>query len=86
MADQTENALAALVARDADLAAQVIAGDAAINSLQIEIDDRAVKLLALQAPAARDLPRPTGGPRGPPLPVDEDRRRARAERSAGAPK
>jgi phosphate transport system protein len=55
VAEQTENALAALVARDVDLAGQVIAGDAIINSLQIEIDDRAVKLLALQAPAARDL-------------------------------
>lgn len=55
VADQTENALTALGARQADLASQVIAGDAKVNALQIEIDDRAVKLLALQAPAARDL-------------------------------
>jgi phosphate transport system protein len=55
VADQTERALGALVSRQAELASQVIAGDARVNALQIEIDDRALKLLALQAPAARDL-------------------------------
>jgi phosphate transport system protein len=55
VADQTERALGALSARSAEVASQVIAGDATVNALQIEIDDRAVKLLALQTPAARDL-------------------------------
>lgn len=55
VATQTENAIGALVSRQPDLASQVIAGDAEVNALQIELDDRAVKLLALQAPAARDL-------------------------------
>jgi len=55
VADQTERALGALVSRNADAASQVIAGDATVNALQIELDDRAVKLLALQTPAARDL-------------------------------
>jgi phosphate transport system protein len=55
VADQTEHALASLADRDAARASAVITGDAAVNGLQIEIDDRAVRLLALQAPAARDL-------------------------------
>jgi len=55
VADQTEQALAALVARQAELAGRVIDGDKAVNDLQMEVDDRALRLLALQTPAARDL-------------------------------
>ena len=48
-------ALEALVARDRDKIHQVIASDHELNELQIEIDDRCFKLLALQQPVAVDL-------------------------------
>ena len=47
-------AVEALVNRDADLAKQVKGGDAAIDQLELEIDDQAVRLLS-HAPLARDL-------------------------------
>ncbi len=48
-------AVQSLIERRAELAEQVIAADVEVNELQIEIDDRCLKLLALQAPMARDL-------------------------------
>jgi phosphate transport system protein len=48
-------ALRALVEADRDLIADVITGDHAINVMQLEIDDRAFKLLALHQPMAIDL-------------------------------
>jgi len=48
-------ALRALVERDRNLVAKVIAGDADINRLNVEIDDRCFKLLALHQPMAVDL-------------------------------
>ena len=48
-------AVLALMERRSDLAEQVVAGDTAVNELQIEIDDRCLKLLALQQPMATDL-------------------------------
>jgi phosphate transport system protein len=45
----------ALVERDAQLGLQIFDGEEAINMLQIEIDDRAMRLLALQQPMATDL-------------------------------
>jgi phosphate transport system protein len=45
----------ALVERDAQLGLQIFEGEEAINLLQIEIDDRAMRLLALQQPMATDL-------------------------------
>ena len=45
----------ALVDRDHDVVEQVIAGDDAINRLQVEIDDRGFHLLALYQPVATDL-------------------------------
>ncbi|MGB7620970.1 MAG: phosphate signaling complex protein PhoU [Terriglobia bacterium] len=45
----------ALVERDAQLGLQIFDGEEAINLLQIEIDDRAMRLLALQQPMATDL-------------------------------
>ena len=45
----------ALIERDHPLLAAVIAGDARIDSLQIEIDDSCFKLLALHQPVAVDL-------------------------------
>jgi phosphate transport system protein len=48
-------AVRSLMERRPDLAEQVIEADSEINDLQIEIDDRCLKLLALQAPMATDL-------------------------------
>lgn len=48
-------AVQALVDRDRDAIANVIHGDAAINALHVEIDDRCFKLLALHQPMAIDL-------------------------------
>jgi phosphate transport system protein len=52
---QASKAIVALMERRADLAQAVIDGDATVNSLQIEIDDRCLKMLALQQPIATDL-------------------------------
>jgi len=48
-------ALQGLVERKPTLLEEVIAGDARINALQIEVDDRCLKLIALQHPVAVDL-------------------------------
>lgn len=48
-------ALKALVDRDNALAEQVDAEDTALDRLQVEIDNRAIKLLALRQPTAKDL-------------------------------
>lgn len=45
----------ALLEHDRDAAEEVIAGDKRVNSLEVEIEQRAIKLLALQQPLARDL-------------------------------
>jgi phosphate transport system protein len=50
-----EDAVDSLVERDTDKAAMVIAGDKEMNSLEIEVEQLAVALLALQQPMARDL-------------------------------
>lgn len=52
---QTHKALVSLMERRAELARQVIDEDAAVNRLQIEVDDRCLKMLALQQPMATDL-------------------------------
>jgi len=44
-----------LVSRDAEMAQQVIASDDAINTLEIEVDERCLRTLALYQPEARDL-------------------------------
>jgi phosphate transport system protein len=48
-------AIEALLERDSAKAAQVIAGDHVIDSMEVEIEDRCINLLALQQPMARDL-------------------------------
>ena len=53
--ERVELAVRALMERRPELADRVVAGDHEVNDLQIEIDDRALKLLALQAPMASDL-------------------------------
>jgi phosphate transport system protein len=48
-------AMRALVERDHTLVTEIIDGDQAINVMQLEIDDRCFKLLALYQPMAIDL-------------------------------
>ncbi|HEX2055527.1 MAG TPA: phosphate signaling complex protein PhoU [Nitrospiraceae bacterium] len=52
---QIQRALESLVERDSDLARVVIEHDRAVNSLDVDIDDACIKLLALHQPTARDL-------------------------------
>jgi phosphate transport system protein len=53
--ERVHQAIYALIERRVDTAENVIAGDHEVNDLQIEIDDRCLKLLALQNPMASDL-------------------------------
>jgi len=48
-------AVDALLGRDTDKAQHVIAGDKAIDRLEVEIEEQCISLLALQQPMARDL-------------------------------
>lgn len=50
-----DQSITSLIERNRSLAESVIAGDKAINSLEIEIEQLAISLLALQQPMARDL-------------------------------
>ena len=50
-----DQAITSLVDRDRELAERVIAGDKTLNTLEIEIEQLAISLLALQQPMARDL-------------------------------
>ena len=45
----------ALAKRDADLAAEVVAGDRKLDNLENEVNDLALRLLALRQPTAGDL-------------------------------
>jgi len=53
--DQIQGALRALVERDSDLAREIIENDHRVNTLDVEVDEDCLRLLALQQPAARDL-------------------------------
>jgi phosphate transport system protein len=53
--DRVQAAIRGLVDRDRDALARVLAGDAPINQCHLDIDDRCLKLLALQQPVAVDL-------------------------------
>jgi phosphate transport system protein len=53
--ERAHRAVRSLIDRRLDEAERIIASDQEVNDLQIEIDDRCVKLLALQQPAASDL-------------------------------
>ena len=48
-------AVEALLERDAEKAHRVIAGDRVIDTMEVEIEEQCVSLLALQQPMARDL-------------------------------
>jgi len=53
--ERTDLAVDALLTRDREKANLVINGDADLNDLEIEVEQAAVELLALQQPMARDL-------------------------------
>jgi phosphate transport system protein len=53
--ERVHQAVRALIDRQLEEAEQVIRSDQEVNALQIEIDDRCLKLLALQQPIATDL-------------------------------
>lgn len=53
--EQIRQALMALVERDDALATQVIQKDRQVNTMDVEIDELCLELLALHQPAARDL-------------------------------
>lgn len=55
VSDQLKDATAALVQEDRKLAKQVIKQDKSINSLESELNDLAIKILALRQPFATDL-------------------------------
>jgi len=53
--ERTDLAVEALLTRDKEKANLVIEGDAELNALEMEVEQAAVELLALQQPMARDL-------------------------------
>jgi phosphate transport system protein len=53
--ERVRQAILSLMERRQELAEAVARGDREVNELQIEIDDRCLKLLALQQPMATDL-------------------------------
>jgi len=53
--EMIEQAVDALLHNDHGIAEMVVASDAELNALEVEIEERAVALLALQQPMARDL-------------------------------
>ncbi len=52
---QLANAIAAVVQRDPELAAETVEADVRIDALEHEVQDQVVRLLALRQPMARDL-------------------------------
>ncbi|MBV9541812.1 MAG: phosphate transport system regulatory protein PhoU, partial [Alphaproteobacteria bacterium] len=52
---QLTNAIDAIARRDTTLAERAVGGDARIDAIQIDVEDRALKLLALRQPMAVDL-------------------------------
>jgi phosphate transport system protein len=53
--ERAHQAVRSLVNRSQEAAEQIIASDKEVNDLQIDIDDRCLKLLATQTPLASDL-------------------------------
>jgi phosphate transport system protein len=53
--EQVRKAMQALLERSVERAQEVIDGDDAIDELEVEVDNAAINLLALQQPMARDL-------------------------------
>ncbi len=55
VSEQMKNSARALRRNDIDLAAKVAKADTAINRLETEIDEKAIRLIALRQPMAEDL-------------------------------
>jgi phosphate transport system protein len=55
VADRVARAMRGLIEQDLDLLDEVAIGDVEVNAMQMAIDDRAFKLLALHQPVAVDL-------------------------------
>jgi phosphate transport system protein len=53
--DQVRKAMQALLERSVELVREVVEGDNRIDDLEVEVDNIAINLLALQQPMARDL-------------------------------
>ncbi|MBC8520524.1 MAG: hypothetical protein H8D26_00815 [Methanomicrobia archaeon] len=53
--ESAKNAIKALVQRDAELASKIIEGNATIDELEFDIENKCMKLIALQQPMAVDL-------------------------------
>jgi len=53
--EQLARAVKAMVTADVELARQVVAGDATVNALEVEIDDECTRIVARRQPAASDL-------------------------------
>lgn len=53
--EQIAGSIQALVDRNVDLASRIIERDTQVNRLDVDVDERCIQLLALQAPTARDL-------------------------------
>ena len=53
--EQVRKSMRALIERSTELAEEVVEGDNAIDDLEMQVDDMAISLLALQQPMARDL-------------------------------
>ncbi len=52
---QLSNAITAVVSADSELAEHVVAGDADVNAMELNIDDACNRILARRQPAASDL-------------------------------
>jgi phosphate transport system protein len=52
---QVSEAVAALTARDRERAQRVVEADRAVDQMELAIDERCIRILALQQPAASDL-------------------------------
>jgi len=53
--ESVQKAVKALRSRDVNLAEEIIAGDQAINEMEVEIEEECLKILALHQPVAVDL-------------------------------
>ena len=53
--EQLAHAVKAMVTADVELARQVVARDATVNALEVEIDDECTRIVARRQPAASDL-------------------------------
>jgi phosphate transport system protein len=53
--DAIKNSIDALVERDNDLAKKIIENDRLVNTLDVEIDEESIRLIALRQPKAVDL-------------------------------